>query len=127
MKTKIRPEQLEAEIMQDLNNYVEDAQDIVKDAVTKAGEEAKKQLREKSPKDTGKYAKSWAVKTVKESTTELDLVVHSRKLYGLTHLLEKGHAKRGGGRVSAKVHIQPVEEEVTKNLEDEIKRGLGNG
>ena len=125
MRSRIRPEQLEAEIMRDLNEYVEDAQDIVKAAVTKAGEDAKKQLKANSPKDTGKYAKSWAVKTVKESTSELDVVVHSRKLYGLTHLLEKGHAKRGGGRVPAKVHIAPVEQEVTTNLEEEIKRGLG--
>lgn len=124
MRKKISPEELEKEIMRDLNEYVEDAQDIVKEAVSRAGEDAKKQLRENSPKDTGKYAKSWAVKTVKESTSELDVVVHSRKLYGLTHLLEKGHAKRGGGRVPAKVHIAPVEQDVTAKLEEEIKRGL---
>lgn len=124
MRTRIRPEQLEAEIMRDLNEYVDSAQDVVKAAVTKAADDAKKQLKANSPKDTGKYAKSWAVKTVKESTSELGVVVHSRKLYGLTHLLEKGHAKRGGGRVPAKVHIAPVEQDVTTNLEEEIKRGL---
>ncbi len=124
MRTRIRPEQLEAEIMRDLNEYVDSAQDVVKTAVTKAADDAKKQLKANSPKDTGKYAKSWAVKTVKESTSELGVVVHSRKLYGLTHLLEKGHAKRGGGRVPAKVHIAPVEQDVTTNLEEEIKRGL---
>lgn len=124
MRKKINPEELEKEIMRDLNEYAEDAQDIVKGAVSRAGEDAKKQLRENSPKDTGKYAKSWVVKTVKESSSELDVVVHSRRLYGLTHLLEKGHAKRGGGRVPARVHIAPVEQDVTVKLEEEIKRGL---
>ncbi len=124
MSKHIKIDQLEAEVMSSLKEYVDEAQDVVKDAVKKAGDEAKSKLQETSPKDRGKYAKSWAVKTVKESTSEMDVVVHSRKMYGLTHLLEKGHAKRGGGRVSPKVHIAPVEQEVTKKLEEEIKRGL---
>ena len=124
MNKRIKIDDLEAEVMKSLKDYVTDAQDIVKDAVKKAGDDAKKQLQENSPKDRGKYAKSWAVKTTKESTSELGVVVHSRKLYGLTHLLEKGHAKRGGGRVPAKVHIAPVEQEVTTKLEEDIKKGL---
>ena len=125
MGQRIKIDQLAAVVEKELKDYEEDAQDIVKRAVKKAGDDAKKELKEKSPKLTGKYAKSWAVKTVKESTSELDVVVHSRKLYGLTHLLENGHAKRGGGRVQAKVHIKPVETDVTEKLEKDIKEGLG--
>lgn len=121
---KIKPEDLEKAIKKEMDEYVEDAQDIVKSAVKEAGDKAQKQLKEKSPKDTGKYAKSWSVKTVKESTSEMDVVVYSKKQYRLTHLLENGHAKRGGGRVPAQVHIRPVEEDVTEELEKKIKEGL---
>jgi hypothetical protein len=52
-----------------------------------------------------------------------EVVVHN-KIYGLTHLLEKGHAKRGGGRVAGIPHIAPVEEEITGKLSDEIEKEL---
>jgi len=38
--------------------------------------------------------------------------------------LEKGHAKRGGGRVEAKVHIAPAESYAISQLEDKIVKGL---
>ena len=55
-----------------------------------------------------------------------DIIIHNRTDYQLTHLLEKGHIlKRGGrtlGRVPAKVHIAPVEERAIKNLEEAIEK-----
>jgi len=40
------------------------------------------------------------------------------------NLLEKGHAKRGGGRVRAFPHIAPAEQAGIRKLEEGIKRGL---
>ena len=56
------------------------------------------------------YAKSWTVKKTKETSNSLEVTVHSKNRYQLAHLLEHGHAKRGGGRVSARPHIAKAEE-----------------
>ena len=45
--------------------------------------------------------------------------------YQLAHLLEHGHAKRGGGRVSGKSHIAPAEQMGIDQLEDAIEKALG--
>ena len=55
---------------------------------------------------------------------KLKLVVHSKDRYQLAHLLEKGHAKRGGGRVGGKSHIAPAEQHGIEQLEQDIERAL---
>jgi hypothetical protein len=62
---------------------------------------------------------------MKETAEKLEVIVYSPSKYQLAHLLEKGHAKRGGGRTKAIPHIAPAEEKAVKELEDEIKRAIG--
>jgi hypothetical protein len=52
------------------------------------------------------------------------MVVYSKNRYQIAHLLEHGHAKRGGGRVAAIPHIAPVEQAGEQTLLQEIERGL---
>ena len=92
-----------------------------------AGEAVRDEIREKAPKRTGAYRKSWAVKNTKETSNSLEVTVYSRDRYRLTHLLEFGHAKRGGGRVSGRPHIAPAEKTGMERLEAEIERSLKNG
>ena len=114
-------------IMDSLREYSSLAADEMKEAVREAGNTVRDEIREKAPKDTGIYAKSWTVKKQRETSSSLSLTVHSRNRYQLAHLLEFGHAKRGGGRVPGKAHIAPAEEKGIRQLEEEIERRLKDG
>lgn len=121
---RVTVDQMADAIMDGLFEYAELATDTMKDCVKKAGNTVKKETQDHAPVKSRRYKKSWAVKRQKETSTTLEMVVHSRNRYQLTHLLEKGHVKRGGGRVKAIPHIGPAEEKGIQLLEDSIKRGL---
>lgn len=115
-------------IVQSVKDYTTEVQDDIKKGAKKIAKEAAQELKSAgSFKDrTRSYRKGWRAKSVKGEGE----VVHNLTDAQRTHLLEKGHAlRRGGrsiGRVSAKVHIAPVEEkavdEFTKMVERAIKR-----
>ena len=68
---------------------------------------------------------SWKAETVYAKSGNKRVVVRNKKYYYLTHLLEHGHAKKGGkGRVKAFVHIKPVEEYAQKTLPELIETRL---
>ena len=125
MQTKVSIDQMASAIMEGLQEYADLATDDLKQSVKKAGKTVKDEIAQTAPKDTGKYAKSWTVKTVKETSNTLDVVVHSKNRYQIAHLLEHGHAKRGGGRVAARPHIAPAEEKAIETLEREVEKTLG--
>ncbi len=123
--TTIRPDELAKVVMDGLKEYAQLATEDLKESVKEAAKVTKKEIADTAPKDTGAYRKSWTTKKTKETANSLEITVHSKKRYRLTHLLEFGHAKRGGGRVAAKPHIAPAEEKGIKALEKEIERKLG--
>jgi hypothetical protein len=124
MGTHIKVDQLAATVMKELEDYADTTTDGVKDAVRKAANTVKKGIEAGAPVRTGKYAKSWATKTTGENSHALEITVHSRNRYQLAHLLEHGHAKRGGGRVRAIPHIAPAEAAGEEQLVSEIERAL---
>ena len=124
MASGVSIDRMAEEIMKGLTEYADLATEDVKKAVKKAGTAVRKDIESNAPKDTGKYAKSWTVKTTKETANSLEVTVHSKSRYQLAHLLEYGHAKRGGGRVSAKPHIAAAEQAGIEQLEKEIQKAL---
>ena len=125
MSDKCTIDNLAKTIMEGLQEYADVASADVKTAVRKAGKNVKAEISANAPKRTGAYAKSWAVKTEKETAHSLEVVVHSKNRYQIAHLLEHGHAKRGGGRVAGIPHIAPAEEKAVKQLEEDIVKKLG--
>lgn len=111
-------------VMEGLLEYADLAAEDMKRAVRSAGNAAKKEISANAPKKTGAYAKSWAVKRTRETSDSLSVTVYSRNRYWLAHLLEFGHAKRGGGRVAGRAHIAPAEANAAEKLEREIIRAL---
>lgn len=122
---RVKIDQMASAIMESLQDYADTAADEMKEAVKDAGKTVKKEIQANAPVETGAYKKSWTVKTVRETSQSLELVVHSKNRYQLAHLLEHGHALRSGGRARAFPHIAPAEEKGIRELEEKLERGLG--
>ena len=124
MAERVSVDQMAQTIMDGLLEYADLATEDMKAAVKKAGNKAKSDVQAGAPVDTGKYKKSWAVKTTKENANALEVTVHSKNRYQLAHLLEFGHAKRNGGRTRAFPHIAPAEAAAAELLEREVEAAL---
>ena len=125
--SSIMIDDLARDVIKGLDEYADLTTEEVKKAVRKAGNTVRKEIQENAPKNTGEYAKSWTTKKVRESSHTLELVVHSKNRYQLTHLLEFGHCLRNGGRTRAVPHIAPAEEKGIEQLEKQIERSIRNG
>ena len=127
MGRRVTVDQLASAVMRELDDYADTTTEGVKSAVKKAANTVKKEISATAPVRSGKYAKSWRTKTTKESSSSMEVTVYSPTRYMLAHLLEHGHAKRGGGRVAARPHIAAAEQDGIDELEEEIGRTLRHG
>ena len=98
----------------------------MKKCIADAGKTIRKEIRSHAPKESGQYGKNWRVKKMAEDSQTVEYIVYSPKRYFLAHLLEHGHAKRNGGRVSARPHIAPAEETGEEKLIQDLERALSN-
>lgn len=126
MAKKTPADKLSEAIKSALQEYTEDVSAGLGKAVsdvTKKGAQAVKSAAKQSFGGSGKYGAGW---TSKVETTRLSTsgVIYNKTLPGLPHLLEHGHAKRGGGRTPGREHIAPVEEQIAQEFEEEVKKNL---
>ena len=126
---KVRVDELVSAVTGELDEfggYVTNT--AIKEAVRKTSEEAVKELRGSSPRRSGKYASEWTSDPGgRPKADQYTEIVYNDQRYRLTHLLAKGHRKRGGnGRVEAIPHIGPVEEglgdKIEKFLREEVSK-----
>ncbi|AAW39675.1 HK97 gp10 family phage protein [Dehalococcoides mccartyi] len=127
MSRTVSIDEMDNAIMEELEKYADLAADELKAAVKETAASVRKDIQSGAPVDTGKYKKSWSVKNVREDSESIKLVVHSRNRYQIAHLLEHGHAKRGGGRVAAKPHIASAEQRGNEKLMQTIEQKLKGG
>ena len=116
-------DRLGAEIERVLEEYSTEVTDDMKDAVkevTKAGQRAVSQGARAAFGGTGRYARGWHSK-VETERLGAEGVIYNATVPGLPHLLEFGHAKRGGGRVSGRAHIAPVEDKIVREFERKVR------
>lgn len=97
--------------MKELMDQVDkDVKNSAKRNIDRVSKESVQKLRNTSPRKSGSYAQGWGTK----KQGEMDVIVHNRTDYQLTHLLENGHVirnKKGTyGRTHGIKHIAPVEE-----------------
>jgi hypothetical protein len=112
-------DQLHRELLMQLqrfNNQLDQELDVFAKITAK---ELVSDLKRTSPEKTGDYRKGWRVKKKGKR-----YIVHNATDYQLTHLLEKGHAKRGGGRVNPQVHIAPAEDKANSAFLQRIEGAI---
>lgn len=128
MANKIDIGDLANTIAKELSTYTVEVADGVKQAADETGKELLSNTRADAPVKEGKYKRAMTVKTAHEGQFEKRIRWYVKSPhYRKAHLLEKGHAKRGGGRVRAYPHIEKNEEIARKNFSERVERVIKNG
>lgn len=111
-------------IMGVLRQYSEAAEEDIQGTALEVAKEAKEKLQQDSPEGKGNrkghYKDGWTY-SVKKPSQKINITIYNKKKPGLTHLLENGHAKRGGGHVDGIEHIATAEAFVAEEYEKRLK------
>ena len=127
---RIQASQLTKTIMETLDDFKGATLENVRDAANSAAIDAMHELQTAHPSGSGKYGswddynRDWAVKDTTKKATSVSVTVYNKKHYRLTHLLEKGHALRQGGRTRAFEHIAPAEQNAEKTFMEKVRKGI---
>ena len=113
-------------IAEAVKTYTDDITDGIEKAVDETATTILSEVKSAARKRTGKYAAGFA-KNNQCTPGNRRYVVWNKKYFYRVHLLEKGHAKRGGGRVRAFPHMEPAERKNCTALEEKVKQIIKNG
>ena len=116
-------------ILEELQSYSEEVTTKVKKAVDVVAKEVNAEIKNHITfkEHTHEYVKAFRIKKVTDSQYNSTKTWHvSGGQYRLTHLLEKGHATRNGGRTKAYKHIEYGEELAIKRMQELTKEAIEN-
>ena len=113
-----------------LDDYSSDIQEAITNEAQAIAKKGVAELKNTSPKHTGKYRKGWRVKTEKGQGF-VECTIHNATNWQLTHLLEHPHVIRNKfgtwGTSTPKVHIAPVEQMCVSEYQKNVERIIKNG
>ena len=129
---KCKPDELANVILEYLENFKDVTEEACEKGVSETAKTALQELRNAHPPGSGKYGswdksynKGWRVmQTKRDKKYHKKATIHHATNYQLTHLLEKGHATRDGGRTQSFTHIAPVAEKCEDELLKNIKKWI---
>ena len=111
-----------------IREYTDQVSEGIYDETESVAKKVLREVKSRAPKLTGSYAKGFKITNKSLKTYGYaKFVVWNKKHYKLVHLLELGHAKRGGGRVRAYPHLRPAYDKYAAELVDSIKNIIQNG
>ena len=110
------------DILEEYGDEVKGSLDEITKKIAQKGQQAIKN-ESKSKLNGKRYWKGWKV-DLQVGRLDTKATIYNESLPGLPHLLEYGHAKRGGGRVQGTVHIAPVEEQLVNEFEKQVRSKL---
>lgn len=126
MANNIQIDSLADAIARAVSEYTEEVSEAIDGTVDEVAKECLKEIKTNSKFKSGRYSKGWKVVREKKRGSNRN-IIWNPKFYSLVHLLEKGHAKRGGGRVAGKPHVGPAEQRYVAKLEEDIRSIIRNG
>jgi len=119
-------DQLATEITRAVAQYTEDVASAIEKEVEATAKAVREDIKADSPRLTGEYQRGWTRR--KESRPGVvSHTVYNKNKPSLTHILEYGYAKSGGGRVEGKPHIEPASDKHIPAMERRIEQIIKDG
>lgn len=119
-------DQLASEITKAVREYTEDVSEAIEKKVDEVAKEVREDAAREAPKRSGDYANGFKV-TKRSELGSTKRIIWNKKHSRRVHLLEFGHAKKGGGRVQGKPHLRPAYDKFAALLPEEIARIIRDG
>jgi hypothetical protein len=126
MSKVVDTDELAVELSQAVKDYTEDVSKAVDKKVSSTATKVKREIKQDSPRKSGEYAEGWSRKTSRKNGL-IGITIYNKDKPQLTHLLENGHAKVGGGRVAGIPHIRPAYDKFVPQMEKDIEKIIKSG